>query len=95
MYRKQCSLKVEELAKARFVSKTYLEKLFRKEMGMSVGQYIDTELMRTAKWWLEQTNRSVAEVSSILGYQDPYYFSRRFKQLCQMTPLAYRKSRRP
>lgn len=89
------SLQVETLAQARFVSKTYLEKLFRKEMGLSLGQYIDEVLMRTAKWWLEQTNHSVAEVSRILGYQDPYYFSRRFKQLCGMTPLQYRKTRRP
>lgn len=91
----RADLKVEELAQRRFVSKTYLEKLFRKETGMSVGQYIDEQLMLMAQWWLEHTSRSVADISQQLGYQDPYYFSRRFKQLRGMTPLQFRKSRRP
>lgn len=91
----RANLKVEELAAGRFVSKTYLEKLFRKETGLSVGQYIDEQLMLMAQWWLEHTGRSVADISLQLGYQDPYYFSRRFKQLRGMTPLQYRKSKRP
>lgn len=91
----RADLKVEELAARRFVSKTYLEKLFRKETGLSVGRYIDEQLMLMAQWWLEYTGRSVADISQQLGYQDPYYFSRRFKQLRGMTPLQYRKSRRP
>jgi len=90
----RADLKVEELARRRFVSKTYLEKLFRKETGLSVGQYIDEQLMLMAQWWLEHTGRSVADISQQLGYQDPYYFSRRFKQLRGMTPLQYRKSKR-
>ena len=90
----RADLKVEELAQRRFVSKTYLERLFRKETGLSVGQYIDEQLMLMAQWWLEHTGRSVADISQQLGYQDPYYFSRRFKQLRGMTPLQYRKSKR-
>lgn len=86
------ALTVEEVAQSRFVSKSYLERQFRKELGVSVGQYIDGQLMLTAKWWLEQTDRSIGDVSRALGYQDPYYFSRRFKQLCGMTPMQYRKS---
>lgn len=91
----RADLNVEELAARRFVSKTYLEKLFRRETGLSVGQYIDEQLMLMAQWWLEHTGRSVADISQQLGYQDPYYFSRRFKQLRGMTPLQYRKSKRP
>ena len=86
------ALTVEEVAQSRFVSKSYLEKQFRKELGVSMGRYIDDQLMLTAKWWLEQTDRSIGDVSQALGYQDPYYFSRRFKQLCGTTPMQYRRS---
>lgn len=91
----RANMQVDELAQRRFVSKTYLEKQFRKEIGMSIGRYIDEQLMLTAKWWLEQTSRSVADISQKLGYQDPCYFSRRFKQLQGMTPLQYRKTKHP
>lgn len=86
------ALTVEEVAQSRFVSKSYLERQFRKELGVSVGRYIDGQLMLTAKWWLEQTDRSIGDVSRALGYQDPYYFSRRFKQLCGVTPMQHRRS---
>lgn len=88
------SLQVEELAQRRFISRAYLEKLFRQQVGMSLGQYIDDQLMGTAQWWLEQTGRSVAYISQELGYQDPCYFSRRFKQLRGVTPLQYRRRTR-
>lgn len=85
------ALGVKELAARRFVSQVYLERLFREEMGMSLGQYIDGQLMETAQWWLEQTDRSVACISQELGYQDPAYFSRRFKQLRGVSPTEYRR----
>ena len=93
-YNLKADLKVEALARRRYISKAYLEKLFRREVGLSVGQYLDEQLMQTARWWLEQTNQSVSSISQTLGYRDPYYFSRRFKQLCGVTPLQYRRSRR-
>jgi len=71
-----------------------MEKLFRKEVGVSVGQYIDDQLMRTAQERLDQTNDSIAKISQSLGFADSYYFSRRFKQLCGITPLRYRRLRR-
>lgn len=87
-------LHVDALAQRCYVSKSYLEKLFRKEVGVSVGQYIDDQLMRAAQEKLDQTNDSVAKIGQSLGFNDPYYFSRRFKQLCGITPLRYRRLRR-
>ena len=45
----------------------YLEKLFRQQVGMSLGQYIDDQLMGTAQWWLEQTGRRQEDC----GFYDP------------------------
>lgn len=88
------SLRVDELTKRSPISKSYLEKLFHKEVGVSMGQYIDDQLMSKAQRLLDQTDESVACISQILGFSDPYYFSRRFKKLCGTTPIRYRHCRR-
>ena len=87
-------LRVDGLAQRGFVSKSYLEKLFRKEVGVSIGQYIDDQLMRAAQEKLDQTNDSIDKISQSMGFADSCYFSRRFKQLCGITPLRYRRLRR-
>lgn len=87
-------LRVDELTKRSPISKSYLEKLFHKEVGVSMGQYIDDQLMSKAQRLLDQTDESVAGISQILGFSDPYYFSRRFKKLCGTTPIRYRHCRR-
>lgn len=87
-------LHVNVLAHRCFVSKSYLEKLFRKEVGVSIGKYIDDQLICAAQDKLEQTADSVAAISQSLGFSDVCYFSRRFKQLCGITPLHYRRLRR-
>ena len=52
------------------------------------------ELRAWAQEKLEQTGDSVAAIGQSLGFADACYFSRRFKQLCGITPLHYRRLRR-
>ena len=81
---------LEDLAKHNFVSRSTLTEVFRKEVGISLGKYIDDQLISSAQRQLSQTNRSIGEISSSLGYSNQCYFSRRFKQMCGMTPQLYR-----
>ena len=87
-------LRVSELARRLFVSRSYLADLFCKELGVTPGKYIDDQLLLAAQWRLQQTDASMAEISRELGYSDQFYFSRRFKQLCGLTPFTYRKYHR-
>ena len=84
-------LDVETLAKRLFVSKSFLSDRFRQEMGVPLGKYIDDQLMLTAQWQLLRTEKSIGQISNALGFCDQFYFSRRFRQLCGVTPLQYRK----
>ena len=45
--------------------------------------------MEEAKKLLLQDNNRIYEVSARLGYDDPYYFSKVFKKVTQMTPSEY------
>jgi AraC-like DNA-binding protein len=87
-------LRNEELAQQLFVSRTYLTDRFRKETGMSLGKYIDYQLMYEAQLRLCQTDDSIYAISQDLGFSNQCYFSRRFKQMYGLTPLQYRKNNR-
>jgi len=84
------NLRLEDLAKHSFVSRSTLTEQFRKEVGTSLGKYIDDQLIAAAQRELSQSNRSIGEISNALGYSNQCYFSRRFKQMCGMTPQLYR-----
>ena len=84
------NLRLEDLAKNNFVSRSTLTEQFRKEVGISLGKYIDDQLIAAAQRKLSQTNHSIGEISNSLGYSNQCYFSRRFKQMCGMTPQLYR-----
>ncbi len=84
-------LDVETLAQRLFVSKSFLSGRFRKEVGVTVGRYLDDQLLMAAQWKLLRTDATVGQISAELGYCDQFYFSRRFHQLCGDTPLHYRK----
>ena len=87
-------LRIDDLAAYQFVSRTYLTDKFRKETGISLGKYIDDQLMFEAQRRLYRTDASVGTISRELGFTDQFYFARRFKQLCGLSPLQYRKKSR-
>lgn len=68
-----------------------LTRKFRKETGMSVGEYIDKLIMFGAERALLSTDASILEISEEFGFCDQFYFSRRFKEKYGISPREYRK----
>ena len=60
---------------------------------MSPVQYILSLRMLNAQSLLERTNYSIKEISEIVGYENPLYFSRVFKKEIGKSPAQYRKER--
>lgn len=69
----------------------YLDRLFKKEFGLSVSQYIKEKKIDYAKMLLRTTNLSVSEIAQRLGYINLSHFTASFKQITNMTPVNYRK----
>ena len=90
----RADLRVSELAGLCFVSTRYLTELFVRELGVTPGRYIDDQLILEAQRRLSHSGESVAGISEALGVSDPFYFSRKFKNKCGITPLQYRKKTR-
>lgn len=84
-------LTVTQIAEALFLSPSKLQKLFKKEIGISVGRYIDERLMYIAEREVRRGEYSINELSTMLGFCDQFYFSRRFSETYGMPPLRYRK----
>lgn len=88
------SLTICEIAKELFISPDTLSHRFKKEMGESVGKYIDGLIFYKAEQFLAGSELPLAQISSELGFYDQFYFSRRFKEKFGIPPLKYRKNHR-
>lgn len=71
-------------------SRSYLSRLFKKEVNMTIPEYANTVRIRHAKILLTESNMSMREVASSVGFSDPYYFSNVFKTFTGCSPSAYR-----
>lgn len=83
-----------EIAEAIFLNPEYLSRLFRKETGGSLSDYILSEKMRAAQSLLSETGIPVSLVASKVGYSNFSYFSQVFKKHTGCSPMEYRAARR-
>lgn len=88
-YSKEISL--SGIAKASHVSKEHLSRLFKKETGVTITEYIVNARLKKASELLRTTTLSIAEISALVGYQDNNYFVKVFKKYYKMTPSQYRR----
>lgn len=87
-------LRIDDLAQRCYISRSYLARQFRKEVGITIKQYISMQLINSAQWQLCNTDASVEKISSDLGYCNQFYFSECFKKHCRVSPLQYRNGTR-
>ncbi len=78
-----------ELAELCFLSETHLYRLFKKETGKTPIYYRNSLRIQRACLLLRETDRSIGEISSELGFDSIYYFSRIFKQYIGKAPSKY------
>ena len=80
---------LDRLASEVSLSPGYLSRLFKKEMGMSVSEYISTQKIETAKNMLRYSDYSPAQIASILGYPSQSYFTECFRKATSVTPKRF------
>ncbi len=74
-----------------FVSETFIVRRFKREVGISVSDYIEKIVFYNVQTTLIETNDTINEISERYGFCDSFYLSRRFKMLFNESPLQYRK----
>lgn len=71
---------------------TYLSRLFKKETGYKLSDYITKEKVKVAKNMLEYSNYSCTQIAEYLAYSSDSYFGKVFRQETMQTPREYRRS---
>ncbi len=82
---------LDQLATELSVSRRYLDKTFRKELGHSCRVELLAMRLTRAKKHLMGGTLSMEEISEQCGFNTPQYFNLCLKENTGMTPLAYRK----
>ena len=78
------------LAQKLNASADYLSRIFKKEMGMQLWDYVNAYRLSEAKNMLLETGRSIKDISSSTGFSDPAYFTRLFHRVYGLSPSACR-----
>ena len=86
------SFAIADAADALHLNPQYLMRVFKKEMGCPILQYITSKRIALAVRYLEETDISVTDVAFQCGFDNYSYFTRIFKRFTNETPTAYRKS---
>ena len=84
-------ISIEQYAASRSMSTSWFNRSFRNSVGTSPMQYILEIRIRNAQTLLETTDYSVADIASVIGYDNPMYFSRLFRKAKGLSPAKYRK----
>jgi YesN/AraC family two-component response regulator len=86
-------LSVTRLATENFLNENYLSRVFKRETGVSLSQYIASKRMELAVRLLENEKLSVASVAAQVGYSNVSYFVTAFKKRFSLPPVQYREKR--
>ena len=83
---------LNELAEICRLSANQFRNVFKRETGMKPKAYIDKIKMTKAAEQLCITTKNISEIAMAFGYDDPYHFSRRFKEIMGASPDIYRRN---
>lgn len=83
--------KVEELSKDLHISYSVIYKKFQRLTGKTIVDFVRSMRLRKAAMYLTESNFSVAESAFSVGFNDPKYFSKCFKNEFGVSPFAYKK----
>lgn len=81
---------LEEIAESVQLSPSHLSRLFKKEMGASVSDYIRDKKIERAKNLLQYSDYSFVEIANYLSFASQSHFIKTFEEYEGMTPKKYR-----
>ena len=84
------SITLEALAETTCLNRSYLCRVFKREMGTSIFGYLNAFRMKhAAELLLKNGDMYIKEVAVQVGIEDPFYFTRRFKEYYGVSPREY------
>lgn len=88
---KDPELSLKRVAAAVFANESYLSRIFKREMGESMIEYITRKRIAESVRLLNTSNLKVYEIAEQVGFRDPHYFSICFKKQMGVTVKEFRQ----
>lgn len=85
-------MNIDAVAKKSGYSKWYLQRMFRRIMHQTLGEYIRQRRLFMAAEALRNSERSILAIAMDYGYVSQQTFSRVFRKEFDRTPSDYRQS---
>ena len=84
---------LSELADVFRYSYNYLSGIFRKNVGMTISEYYIEKRMSVARLLINANEKSISEISDMLGFSGVYSFSKAFKAYYGVSPKYFSDSK--
>lgn len=87
------SIAIQEIAKRLGVSRSTLFTVFKEQIGRSPKHHLKLMRLEMSLEYLRNPSYRIAEVANSVGYPDPLFYSREFKNWLGVSPKHFRESR--
>ena len=88
-YQEDISLKI--ISEEFHLNANYISQLIKSETGLTYTQYLTELRIGKAKDLMKSNSMSLAEISEAVGFNDYFYFIKKFKKAVGVTPGKYRE----
>ena len=85
-------ISLDDIAKDLFITKEHLSRIFKKEMKLTISEYIIKLKIQEAQNLLKHTNNNILDIANILNFANSSHFSNSFKKYTGISPSDYRKN---
>lgn len=87
-------LTLKAIARQAKYSKEHLSRIFKKEMNMTVNEYINMRKVEVSKMFLDNSYMTIHDIAIIMNFCNSSYYSKTFKHYLGLSPRDYRRSKR-
>ena len=84
-------LTLEKVAEQVHLNPDYLNRIFKKEFGMSINKYAIGQKIEHAKWLLRHTDKPLVEIAAQVGYFNYSSFTRMFQKVVGCSPQEWKQ----
>lgn len=85
-------LSLDSVVEHVFMNRSYFCQLFKREVGMTFGEYVEHVRIENAKRLLVTTDLPIVSVAEQTGFNNQAYFTKVFRKSTDTSPLRYRKT---
>ena len=83
-------LTLQQISDAIYVHPNYLSTLFKKEVGMSLPDYIMKTRVDESKYYIRYTNTKISDIAAFYQFCNQSYYTQVFRKFIGRTPNEYR-----